>query len=108
MKKFSVDLSPLKYLGWLAPVLIIVGVTAGIVAGSWGALPLGFIIAGGVALLVWLLVEWRSLPGFFGKRSTQAGTNAVVATLAAVVILGLVNILAVRYSNRVDLTENQL
>lgn len=108
MKKFSVDLSPLKYLGWLAPVLIIVGVTAGIVAGSWGALPLGFIIAGGVALLVWLLVEWRSLPGFFGKRSTQAGTNAVVATLAAVVILGLINILAVRYSNRVDLTENQL
>ncbi|MEB3210889.1 MAG: Gldg family protein [Leptolyngbyaceae bacterium] len=108
MKKFSVDLRPLKYLGWFAPVLIIIGVTAGVVADSWGALPLGFIIAGLLLLVVWLLAEWRSLPGLWGKRSTQASTNAVVATLAVLVIIGLVNVLAVRYVNRVDLTDNKL
>lgn len=108
MKKFSVKLDWLKYLGWLAPVFIIMGISAGVVAGSWGALPVGLMIAGGVVLLLWLLAEWRSLPTFFGKRSTQAGTNAVVATLAVLVILGLVNVLAVRYVNRIDLTENQI
>jgi len=108
MKKLSVDVRWLKYVGWLAPVLLIMGTTAGLVAGSWGALPVGLLIAGGVALLIWLLAEWRSLPGFFGKRSTQAGTNAVVATLAVLVILGLINVLAVRYGQRIDLTENKL
>ncbi|MEM9451446.1 MAG: Gldg family protein [Cyanobacteria bacterium P01_E01_bin.6] len=108
MKKLSVDLRPLKYLGWLAPVLIIMGITTGIVAGSWGTLPIGLISAGVVVLLLWLLSEWRSLPGFFGKRSTQAGTNAVVATLAVLIILGLANVLAVRYAGRTDLTENKL
>ena len=108
MKKFSVNLSFLKYLGWLAPVLIIMGISAGIVAGSWGAVPIGLVVAGGVVLLLWLLFEWRSLPAFFGKRSTQAGTNAFVATLSVLVILGLVNFLAVRYVNRTDLTENKI
>ncbi len=108
MKKLSVDMGWLRYLGWLAPVLMIMGITAGIVAGSWGAVPIGLIGAGGGILLLWLLSEWRSLPGFLGKRSTQAGTNAIISTLAVLVILGLVNVLAVRYTNRVDLTENKL
>jgi ABC-type uncharacterized transport system involved in gliding motility auxiliary subunit len=47
-------------------------------------------------------------PGFWGRRSTQVGTNAIIATLAMLVILGLINFLGVRYGQRVDLTENQL
>lgn len=108
MNNLSLDVRILKYLGWLAPVLLIIGVTAGLVAGSWGPVPLGFLIVGGVLLLAWLLAEWRSLPGFLGRRSTQAGTNAVISTLAVVVILGLINVLAVRYVQRIDLTENQI
>lgn len=46
--------------------------------------------------------------GFWKSRSTQAGTNALVATLSILAILGIVNFLAVRYSARIDLTENQL
>ncbi|NJN86104.1 MAG: ABC transporter [Leptolyngbyaceae cyanobacterium SL_7_1] len=43
-----------------------------------------------------------------GQRSTQASTNALVATIAMLAILGLVNFLGVRYAQRSDLTENQL
>jgi ABC-type uncharacterized transport system involved in gliding motility auxiliary subunit len=46
--------------------------------------------------------------GLLGRRSTQVGTNAIIATLAMLVILGLINFLGVRYAQRVDLTENQL
>ncbi|MGQ4649348.1 Gldg family protein [Lyngbya aestuarii] len=98
----------LKYLFWLGPVLSIMGITARVVSGSWLPLPLGLLIAG-VVIIGWWLVSLGSLaPEFWGKRSTQTGTNAIIATLAVVVILGLVNFLAVRYGPRVDLTENQL
>ncbi|MEB3358016.1 MAG: DUF4350 domain-containing protein [Synechococcales bacterium] len=98
----------LKYLFWLGPILVIMGLTAGIVAGSWGTLPLALLLSGVLLLLLWLLAESNSLPGFFGRRSTQAGTNALLSTIAVIVILGLLNFLAVRYVQRIDLTENQL
>lgn len=104
----SSALKALKYLFWLGPILIIMGLTAGIVAGSWGTLPLALLLSGLLLLLLWLLAESNSLPGFFGRRSTQAGTNALVSTIAVIVILGLLNFLAVRYVQRIDLTENQL
>lgn len=108
MKNLSFPPFVFTVLGWLAPVLLVMGITAGLVSGAWGALPVGLLIAGGVFLLLWLLAEWRSLPGFFSRRSTQAGTNAIVATVAVVVILGLINFLSVRYFEIADLTENQL
>ncbi|MGB3491761.1 MAG: Gldg family protein, partial [Elainellaceae cyanobacterium] len=107
-KPLSLNPKVFTILGWLAPVLLIMGITAGLVAGTWGIVPIGLLIAGGVCLLLWLLADWRSLPGFFNQRSTQAGTNAVVATLAVLVIVGLINFLTVRYGTRVDLTENQI
>jgi ABC-type uncharacterized transport system involved in gliding motility auxiliary subunit len=45
---------------------------------------------------------------FWSQRSTEAGANALISTLAVLLILGLINFLAVRYNSRVDLTENQL
>jgi len=108
MKPLSFHPKVFKILGWLAPVLLIMGITAGLVSGTWGIVPVGLLIAGGVCLLLWLLAYWRSLPKFFDQRSTQAGTNAVVATLAVIVIIGVINFLTVRYSTRTDLTENQI
>jgi ABC-type uncharacterized transport system involved in gliding motility auxiliary subunit len=52
---------------------------------------------------------WQSQRSqWWNRRSTQAGTNALVATLAVLVILGLVNFLGNRYQVRADLTEGQL
>lgn len=99
---------------WLGPILIIVGLSAGVVSGAWGSVPLGLLIAGIVILGLWLLFLGRrsgtassSRVGFWRRRSTQAGTNAFVATLAVLVILGLINFLGARYVARVDLSENQ-
>ena len=101
-----------KLFLWLGPCLIIVGLFAAFVSGSWGPLPVGILLAGVVLLGLWLLfqgqlVEEGQAARWWGKRSTQVGTNAAIATLAVIVLLGLINFLGVRYSARVDLTENQ-
>jgi ABC-type uncharacterized transport system involved in gliding motility auxiliary subunit len=98
----------LKYLIWFGLALIIAGLSAGLVAGNWGVVPAALIGAGIVVVLAWLAMSGQSVRGFLGRRSTQASTNAIVATVAMLVILGLINFLGVRYEKRADLTENQL
>ncbi|HBE21130.1 MAG TPA: ABC transporter [Cyanobacteria bacterium UBA11149] len=100
--------SYLKYLFWLGPILSIMGLTAQAVSGAWSPISLGLLTAGLVIIGLWLLFLDKLAPGFWGRRSTQVGTNAVVATLAMIAVLALVNFLGIRYSVRWDLTENQL
>lgn len=88
-------------------MLSIMGITAGLVSGSWGPVPLGLLIGGIVIVGLWLLFL-SSRPGFWSRRSTEVGTNAFIATLAMVAILALINFLGLRYTSRVDLTENHL
>lgn len=95
------------YLFWLGPALILIGVTAGLVSGNWEPVPLGLLISGIVLIGLWLLFQARE-SNWWGRRSTQAGTNALFATLSVLVILGLINFLGVRYPMRVDFTETQL
>lgn len=92
---------------WLSIALAIAGLAAAAVSGSWGPLPLGLLIAGIVLCGTWLLFQARAT-NWWSRRSTQAGTNALLATLSVLVILGLANFLGTRYSTRVDLTETQL
>ena len=98
----------LKYLLLLGLCLCIIGLVAGLVSGSLSAIPLGFLVAGVVIIVLWLGFLGSSPDSFWRRRSTQAGTNALVATLSVLVILGLINFLAVRYATRVDWTENQI
>ena len=90
----------------LGPLLIAAGVTAALVSGVWEPLTVGLVIAGTVTIALWLLyLSYEQ--SFWGKRSTQASTNALIATLAVFVILGVINFIAVRYPVRIDLTESQ-
>ncbi|MBD2665968.1 hypothetical protein B6N60_02042 [Richelia sinica FACHB-800] len=96
-----------KLIFLLGPFLLIAGLTAGLISETWGAIPLALMIIGLVITGIWLV--WQSQTNRWWKqRSTQAGTNALVATLAVFVILGLINFLGTRYHLRLDLTENQL
>ncbi|MBD2506914.1 Gldg family protein [Nostoc muscorum FACHB-395] len=96
-----------KYLFWLGPFLIAVGLTVGLVSEQWGLIPLVFLITG--IVISGLGIIWQSYEtNWWKRRSTQAGTNAVVATLAVLAILGLINFLGTRYHLRSDLTESQL
>ena len=88
------------------PLLIAAGVTAALVSGVWEPLTVGLVIAGTVTIALWLLyLSYEQ--SFWGQRSTQASTNALIATLAVFVILGVINFIAVRYPVRIDLTESQ-
>src|ERR687886_707789 len=98
----------LQYLFWLGPVLTIMGITANVVSDQWSPIALGLLIAGLVIIGLWLLFLGSLAPGFWGRRSTQVGTNAIISTVSVLLILGLINFLGVRYAQRVDLTENKL
>ncbi|MEO8891940.1 MAG: ABC transporter, partial [Coleofasciculaceae cyanobacterium] len=98
----------LIYLFWLGPFLTVMGLTAGVVAGVWSPIVLGLLFAGILIIVCWLLFLGAMSPAFWKRRSTQVGTNAIVATLAMLIILALINFLGVRYAQRIDLTENQL
>ncbi|MEQ9233650.1 MAG: Gldg family protein [Coleofasciculus sp. E2-BRE-01] len=84
------------------------GITAQEVAGEWSPVSLALLIAGLLIIGLWFLLLDKIAPGFWGRRSTQVGTNAIIATLAMFVIIGLINFLGVRYGVQIDLTENQL
>ncbi len=98
----------LKYtLLFAAPCLIIIGLSSGYVLLEWGPIPVGFIVAGLVCFLLWLIFQDNSGSGFWGKRSTEAGANAFISTIAILIILGLINFFGLRYSYQIDLTENR-
>jgi ABC-type uncharacterized transport system involved in gliding motility auxiliary subunit len=97
-----------KYLFWLGPFLVVVGLTVGLVSDEhWGLISLAFLIPGIVIIGLWIILQSYQT-NWWKSRSTQAGTNALVATLAVLAILGLINFLGTRYHLRADLTESQL
>ena len=94
---------------WLGIGLISAAFTSGIISG-WLVLQTGLTIAGIVLIGIWLLMLGRfdstpNQPNFWQRRSTQAGTGALVSTVSVFVILGLLNFMAVRHLYRVDLTD---
>ena len=98
-----------KNSAWLGIGLISAACTSGLIAG-WTALQTGLTIAGIVLMGMWLLMLGRfdaagNQPNFWQRRSTQAGTGALISTLSVFVILGLLNFVAVRHLYRVDLTD---
>ncbi|QDL09969.1 ABC transporter [Brasilonema octagenarum UFV-E1] len=98
---------PLKILFWFGPFLLAAGLTSGFVSQNWGPIQLTLIILGTLIIVLWLI--WQNKQNnWLGQRSTQASTNALIATLAVLAILGLINFLGTRYDTRVDLTETKL
>lgn len=97
----------LRYLIWPGLATTTAGLVVGALEG-WTTLPFVLIGVGLVLMLASLILGGYAWGQFWQSRSTQSGTNAVVATLSMVLILGLVNFVGARYDQRWDLTENQL
>ena len=113
MKTFKFNRKIWKNIWWLGPFLLVMGLTAATVSGTWLPIPLAIIIVGALLTIAWLFTldsqdSNSQVPTFWGRRSTQTSTNAVMATASVLLILALINFLGVRYSTRADLTENQL
>ncbi|WP_089093812.1 Gldg family protein [Nodularia sp. NIES-3585] len=96
-----------KYLFWLGPFLVAVGLTSGLFTGNWGIISLVFLITGIFISALWIGLQSYQTK-WWNRRSTQVSTNALIAIVAVFVILGLVNFLSTRYNFRKDLTEAQL
>ncbi|MEO1093715.1 MAG: Gldg family protein [Cyanobacteria bacterium J06638_28] len=97
----------LKFLAWPGLALM----TAGLVVSGLSnlqAIAILLLMGGVILLLLGLSFSGKTAGAFWQQRSTQVGTNAVIAVVSMLVILGLVNFLAVQYSARLDLTETQL
>ena len=95
-----------KFLFVPGVILLTAGLVAGLIT-RWSPPLVAIAVAGAIILVLWLGIL-ASTGGFWKRRSTQAGTNAFVATGAVLVILGLINFLGVRYSEPIDLTEAKL
>lgn len=66
------------------------------------------LILGGVLILAWLVLGFRSLLGFFSKRSSKLGTNTTVLVIAVLAILAFLNYLGDRHHKTFDLTSQKL
>ncbi|EAZ92842.1 Gldg family protein [Crocosphaera chwakensis] len=108
MKKVSNYKIILKYLFIPGLILTFAGLVPLFITQTQSILYLSLVIVGGIFLFIWLVYLLVTGRSFWQKRSTQTGTNAFISILSLVVILGLINFIAVRYSPRIDLTENQL
>ena len=97
-----------KYLFLFGVALGVAGLVTGLLTGEWSTVPVILLVIGIALIVNYLIVLLGSNQDFWAKRSTQIGTNALVATFFMVVVLGLINFLAVRYQLRLDLTDNQL
>jgi ABC-type uncharacterized transport system involved in gliding motility auxiliary subunit len=108
VKRFSMGWQSLRPLFWVGPVALFAGISARFVSGKWDPVSVGLLILGALICGTWLALQGPGKAGFWKQRSTQTGSNAVIATVSVCAILLLLNFLAVRYSGRVDLTQNQL
>ncbi len=95
----------LKYAVWPGLTLLSAGLVVGLLNG-WTVIAVALLVIG--ALLIVASIASGDYVGFWQRRSTRAGTNALVSVISVVVILGLINFLGVRYDSRTDLTEGQL
>jgi len=95
------------FLLWIGLFLLVAGTTAGLITGQWMTTPTLMVIFGTTALSMWATGQDRITKGFWSRRSTEIGTNAIVSTLAVLGILAAINVIGARYSVRADLTESQ-
>lgn len=107
MKSIAAYWKYIRYLIWLGVMLATAGLVSGFLSG-WTSLPLALLIGGIVLIGIWFLLLGQARPEFWGQRSTQSSTNALVATVSVIVILLSLNVLAVRHGQRLDFTENQI
>ncbi|MBX2865447.1 MAG: Gldg family protein [Leptolyngbyaceae cyanobacterium MAG.088] len=104
MKALSTSRKYLRWLIWPGLALITAGLVSGVV-DTWNTLAIALLAIGLVLTLASLVLGGSGYRTFWQSRSTQAGTNAILATLSMLLILVVVNFLTVKYAPRIDLTE---
>src|ERR1051326_4149651 len=103
---FSVDTlrTPLVALGVFA---LLAGAATGLVGGVPDWLPRAFYAAGILLLGIYVALDPEAVWAKITGRSALFSGNTVAIAVAAIFILGLLNVLGSRYQTKVDLTANK-
>ncbi|MGC1248604.1 MAG: Gldg family protein [Spirulinaceae cyanobacterium] len=107
-KMFKSQQQPFKYLFLFGPFFFTAGLVAGLISGMWSSLPIILLSLGLIISIAGLFFFSPKSSDFWGRNSIKAGTNALISTLAILIILGLINFVTVRYGPKIDLTENKI
>lgn len=78
------------------------------IQGEWLRTSEILVAAGGVLLLVAVVLGFRGILAFFSKRSSRLGTNVTILVLGVIAILVIVNFVGYRHHKRFDLTSEKL
>lgn len=78
------------------------------VRSTWTNLQTGVVIAGGVLILVALVLKSNEIREGMGRRSTKFGINSAVSVLLLLGVLALVNYMGEQHQKRFDLTTERL
>lgn len=97
--------SLLDWSGLAGLAVLLVGLGLGSLALGWTVVPLAMLGIGVALVLTWILTHRQGLAEMAGLRSTQTNANVLVSVVAFGVIVVLINVLAVRFDTRFDLTS---
>ena len=97
-----------KFLFLIGLALCVAGIVLGSVAAQWSWISIALLSIGIILIVIWVTLISRNKSRFWGKHTTQIGTNALISTTAVIIILGSINFLAIRQGIRWDLSENQI
>lgn len=94
--------------GSLGAALLIAGYLRYSIEEELGTATKIVLIAGGVLVLSWIVLDFRGIIGYFSKRSSKLGTNTTVLVAAVLAILVFLNYLGNRHHKTFDLTSEKL
>ncbi|HEV2315203.1 MAG TPA: Gldg family protein [Candidatus Acidoferrales bacterium] len=97
-----------RFAGALGLALLIAGYVRYTVLEEFQLANKILLVAGGVLVLAWIVFDFATIAGFFGKRSSKLGTNTSVLVIAVLAILIFVNYLGFRHHKTLDLTSEKL
>jgi ABC-type uncharacterized transport system involved in gliding motility auxiliary subunit len=94
-------------LGWAGVAFVFAAVAARFLRPAQPQISQGLAIAGLVAILVYILSQWREIIAAFSKRQARYGTLSAVSIIVVVGILLGINYIASRQNKRWDFTAAQ-
>ncbi|HEX4950904.1 MAG TPA: GldG family protein [Blastocatellia bacterium] len=97
-----------SYLGTLGAAALVAGLLLYSVYEVMSKWYWALIIGGAILLVIWVVGNFGNIVASAQKRSTRLGANALVASLAAIAIFGVVNYLGYKKHKKFDLTAEKL
>jgi len=102
MKKIS------KWFGWIGLALALIGVAVFSINSMWNAAAIVPLALGALLVVTYLVLNFKDLQSGLNSRSTKFGANAAAMVIFIFGILIVINILAARFSARLDSTSAKM